>query len=81
MNNGQWIWLDESAFPDCIEMIKPDFEEHHTQPSALGLDYIDVAMPSPKGMICAHVEKKAVIEWLNEYRPTASAVRRRAYCA
>ena len=47
MNNGQWIWLDESAFPD-----------YRTQPSALGLDYIDVAMPSPKGMICAHVENK-----------------------
>ena len=46
------------AFPDCIEIIKPDFEEYRTQPSALGLDYIDVAMPSPKGMICAHVEKK-----------------------
>lgn len=58
MNNGQWIWLDESAFPYCIEMIKPGFEEYRTQPSALGLDYIDVAMPSPKGMICAHVEKK-----------------------
>ena len=39
-------------------MIKPDFDEYRTQPSALGLDYIDVAMPSPKGMICAHVEKK-----------------------
>lgn len=59
MNNGQWIWLDESAFPDCIEIIKPDFEEYRTQPSALGLDYIDVAMPSPNGMICAHVEKSS----------------------
>lgn len=58
MNNGQWIWLDESAFPYCIEMIKPDFEEYRTQPSALGLDYIDVAMLSSNGMICAHVEKK-----------------------
>lgn len=57
MNNGQWIWLNESAFPYCIEMIKPGFEEYRTQSSALGLDCIDVAMPSPKGMICAHVEK------------------------
>ena len=48
MNNGQWIWLDESAFPYCIEMIKPGFEEYRTQPSALGLDYIDVAMPRPR---------------------------------
>ena len=48
MNNGQWIWLDKSAFPDCIEMIKPGFEEYRTQPSALGLDYIDVACHRPR---------------------------------